>query len=183
MADVPDRQLYDLPPVNFVRHYVFRRHPERHTANEKIVILCAADAMNLRDECWLSVATIAKRTGLSKRTVQRTLKKQKDSPWPLLRIDPRTRACHTFRLVRSPEQFASDRDAARAAYVERARERLRADDTNAAINDIAKKCFLDGSISEEEMYRRVAAIRKDALAGVPADAVEPASVIGKFPRR
>jgi hypothetical protein len=75
--------------------------------------------------CFLSYPTIARWSGVSLASVKRALQKHGDGPAPLIaRSRPgHTRghrhACYRFTLVRSPEQFAVARDAARTSNRER----------------------------------------------------------------
>lgn len=68
---------------------------------ERLVLLALADAANDTGRCWPSVPTLMKKTGLSERTVQRSLSELESMGW----VSKGLRNGHsTLYVVRNPRQ-------------------------------------------------------------------------------
>ena len=83
-------------------------------ATERLIVLAIVRRMNTEGACWPSLADIARRTGLDRRTVSKRLNAHLNGPAPLLKRQwvPEHRS-PTYILVRDPGAFAEARDAAR----------------------------------------------------------------------
>jgi hypothetical protein len=152
-----------------------------YSAAERLVVLVIVRATSLDGQsgefnCFLSYPTIAKRAGISVASVKRALQTHCDGPAPLLyrSMAGETRGyhhlCYRFTLVRHPEQFASARDAARAAnreQVDRALRDLQPD----RIALQRQREDLGGTLSNAEYHQRLAALERAARRKIPARAV------------
>ena len=152
-----------------------------YSSAERLVVLVilratSPDGQSGEFNCFLSYPTIAKRAGISVASVKRALQTHCDGPAPLLSrsMAGETRGyhhlCYRFTLVRHPEQFASARDAARAAnreLVDRALRDLQPD----RIALQRQREDLGGTLSNAEYHQRLAALERPARRKIPARAI------------
>ena len=87
-----------------------------YTPNERLVALAIADRM-WTGPWMMSYQDIAKRTGLSPRTVQRCVKTLCDGPLPLFTRTKGGHRAYTFELVSAPTKFAAARAASNPSDV------------------------------------------------------------------
>jgi hypothetical protein len=131
-----------------------------YSSAERLVVLVIVRATSLDEQsgdfnCFLSYPTIAKRAGISV------------APAPLLcrSMAGQTRGyhhlCYRFTLVRHPEQFASARNAARAAHAEQVDRAMR----DLQPDRIALQRQLEdfgGTLTDAEYQQRLAALERAA---------------------
>ena len=168
-------------PVAFVLDRLFpKRGHAPYATTERLVALVIVRAMSVDEssgeyQCFLSYPTIAKWAGISLASVKRALPKHCDGPAPLLfrSMTGQTRGhrhrCYRFTLVRHPEQFASARDAARAAQgeqVDRALDDLQPE----RIALQRQRQDFGGTLTHAEYSLRLAALEKAARHKMPARA-------------
>ena len=152
-----------------------------YSAAERLVVLVilratSPDGQSGEFNCFLSYPTIAKRAGISVASVKRALQAHCDGPAPLLfrSMAGETRGyrhlCYRFTLVRHPEQFASARDAARAANREQVDRALRDLQPDRIALQRQREDF-GGTLSNAEYHQRLAALERAARHKIPARAV------------
>lgn len=164
-----------------------------YSAAERLVVLVilratSPDGQSGEFNCFLSYPTIAKRAGISIATVKRALQTHCDGPAPLLSrsMTGETRGyhhqCYRFTLVRHPEQFASARDAARAANREQVDRALRNLQPDRIALQRQREDF-GGTLSDAEYQLRLAALEQPARGKIPARAIlKPGATTLEIPR-
>jgi hypothetical protein len=115
-------------PALFRMWNFFRVHPGIYGSVAQAVCYTIAGAMDAEGKTKLLKDTIAKRVGISPRTVGRALRTIAASELPILAITHRPNRCSEFALVNDPAAFAAarhraSRPAAPQAFDPDARER------------------------------------------------------------
>lgn len=109
-----DRKERSITPVFYAMSKILTADAPYHVS-ERLIVLAVVQRMNREGSSWPSLADIAKRTGLDRRTVSKWLSLHLNGPAPLLaRHWVPGRRSPTYTLVRDPIKFAEGRDTARA---------------------------------------------------------------------
>ena len=81
---------------------VWRSGPSDH--GELLVLLALADFANPQGECWPAVATIAEKTRMTDRGVQKILKRLIEAKRISVTVGGGRRNCNLYRILQNPEQ-------------------------------------------------------------------------------
>ena len=109
-----DSEEQSLTPLFHVMSKLLTANARYHPT-ERLIVLAIVQRMSREGVCWPSLADIARRTGLDRRTVTKWLSRHLRGPGPLLaRTWVPEHKSPTYSLVRDPVAFAKARDASRS---------------------------------------------------------------------
>jgi hypothetical protein len=168
-------------PLVFALDRLFpKRGRAPYTPTERLVVLVIIRAMSFdvsvtAFNCFLSYPTIARWSGVSLASVKRALQKHGDGPAPLIaRSKPgftrgHRHACYRFTLVRSPERFATARDAERIAQRTQVQQALRDLQPERIALQRQRQDF-GGTLTDAEYARKLERLEKAVTRTMPARA-------------